>query len=439
MNNANERGALGKRFHDLPTTPDSPDLAWEAMARHVLSPQPPEEEPDDRAPIFWWWLAGTMVLLLIGLSVWFAQENTPEEVIATPEVIAKTSGGDLGARAIPPAKNLAASQDNETASEKVVTPVNASWQRANAPKENAESLMATLPLKEREPSPAEPAMEFPATTTPESTNTPKKLYLVDGLPTLKFEPLTVAESLPHLTVERKEESEESKRSATLSFQLGGVSFASRYSEEATWLQDENNELSPEISLRYTRPLGKKLFVSTGIELRNYRFRTAFEQVDNNARIYQPGTVDTIFRNLTTGEDRVVTTDTVGGIRSLRFGNDNTVTEIGLPLLIGRKWNLGRHDFSLAAGPRVGLIVARDGRTVIESNQVTDLGTAPQFSKNLNFAGRLEVGYGFQLTPTISLLSNVGLESALSDWAETVELKQRPTVLNGRLGLSFTLK
>lgn len=439
MSYADERGALGKRFHDLPTTPDSPDLAWEAMARHVLSPEPPEEEPDDRVPVLWWWLAGAVVLLLIALSVWFARGNTAEEVVAVPQVIAKTSSADLVPKVVEPTKSLVPGPERETAGNQVFGPVNALHRSPSLQKGITESPTATFLSEKRETRSTTPVTEFLATVIPGSTDTQMESELVDGLPPLNFELFTVEASLPSPMVVRKDEPKDSGSSAMLSLQFGGVSFASRYSEGATWLQDENNELSPELSLRYYRPVGKRFFISSGLELRNYRFRTAFESVDTEARIYQPGTVDTIFRNLTSGEERIVTTDTVGGTRTLRFGNDNTVMELGLPLLIGRKWTSGRHDFRLAAGPRLGLVLARTGKTVTETNRIADLEAAPQFSKGLNWAGRLEVGYGFRLTPLISLLGNVGIESSLSDWAETAELKQRPTVLNGRLGLRYTLK
>lgn len=455
MSIADERGALGKRFHDLPTTPDSPDLAWEAMAANVLPPTPPEEEPDKIRPIIWWWFAGAMGLLLIGLSVWANEEHTPEDDRSTREVVVESIETSDEADASVTTNTLPGKKDNASSLAELPAVKEAAPQSGPDQPGLTQAVKKSPPVVRSEASASEQmppemlsgnareeVLGFAAAEDREESPKPAsraEARSPQQLPQLAIGALAVEDPALSAMVSPEAKEQEGKSAASLSVMVGGAGFQSRYTESATWLQDEANELSPELSLRYTRPVGKKLFISTGVEFRNYRFRTAFENVDTDARIYQPGTVDTIFRNLITGEERIVTTDTVGGTRTLRFGNDNSVLELGVPLMIGRRWSLGRHDFSLAAGPRIGLVLARTGRTVTAPNLITDVEAAPQFSRDLNLAGRLEFGYGFQLTPVISLTGNIGAESALNDWAETAELKQRPAVLNGRIGLRFTLK
>ncbi|MEL7161641.1 MAG: hypothetical protein AAFN92_12855, partial [Bacteroidota bacterium] len=229
------------------------------------------------------------------------------------------------------------------------------------------------------------------------------------------------------------------KKASLVVTFGASAFRSGYTGETPWLAEERNAPSPSFSLRYERPLSPNWFLSTGVDLRNYRFRTAFENVDTDARLFRPGTVDTIFRNRVTGEERTVFTDTIPGIRTRNFGNDNNVTEIGLPLLLGRRWTTGKHAFSLAAGPRVGLVVSRTGKTVIGTNEVSPVSAAPQFGKSLRWSGRLEVTYAYRFTSSVSLLAGVGGEAAFTDWATSPVFRQRPRIVTGQLGLRFLLR
>lgn len=85
MSTAKERGALGKRFHELPTPADADDLSWEKMAPHILLP-PPEEDPKRRIPI-WWWVVGLILLLFAGglyalIDGPFSASERAEEMVA---------------------------------------------------------------------------------------------------------------------------------------------------------------------------------------------------------------------------------------------------------------------------------------------------------------------------------------------------------------------
>ncbi|MEO0731380.1 MAG: hypothetical protein AAFZ52_00990 [Bacteroidota bacterium] len=257
------------------------------------------------------------------------------------------------------------------------------------------------------------------------------------LPTV-VQSLDHAYQLPTVKVPREIPTNFDRQEISLMVTFGGSVFQSGYTDSAPWLAEERNGFSPSLGLRYERPFAANWLLSTGVDLRNYRFRTAFENVDTNARLYRPGTVDTIFRNLVTGEERTVFTDTIPGVRVRKFGNDNTVTEIGFSLLLGRRWITGKHSFGLAVGPRMGLVVAREGKTVVGTNEVQPLRTSPQFGKNLRWSGRLEVAYDYHLTSSVALSAIVGGETAFTDWAASPVFRQRTNMLGGQLGLRFLL-
>ncbi|MEM9929221.1 MAG: hypothetical protein AAF840_05355 [Bacteroidota bacterium] len=435
MSTADERGALGKRFHDLPTTPDSPDLAWERMARHVLPVENPEEEPRKPRPFIWWWVGG--ILLAIGVGLWWLAEEEPRTNISTAEVVPMAKSTvparptqELAFSSVRPAKvemkptasfSARPNADHQMAAQ-AIKAGSTKPQREGPEAKLEEKVMAT-PLED----------ESTVLTTPVSTV--EDFYAVEQVNSLPIAFLSLQEKTLTPGIQRPTmPAPEATGRSTIALTLGVASFQSGYEGEAPWLASEQNEWSPEVALRYERKLGKGWFLSAGPELRNYRFRTAFENTDPNARIYQPGTVDTIFRNLTTGEESIVTTDTVPGVRTRRFGHDNTVLELGISLLLGREWRAGRHVFALSAGPRLGFTLSQDGRTVVGTNRVTDLASAPQFNESFRFNARLEAGYAFQLTPTLSVLGRVAGERSISDWSAGTALQQRPTLISGQLGV-----
>ncbi len=67
------------------------------------------------------------------------------------------------------------------------------------------------------------------------------------------------------------------------------------------------------------------------------------------RLYQPGTIDTIFRNTLTNQETIVYTDTVGGTRALRIQQHNSFRSWAIPLMIGRTWGQGRWQLAVQTG------------------------------------------------------------------------------------------
>ncbi|MEM9259757.1 MAG: hypothetical protein AAGA62_08930, partial [Bacteroidota bacterium] len=389
MSTANERGALGKRFHDLPSPADNPELAWENIARNILLPRPPEEEPRKKRRFFWWWFSGAVALLVAAFLWWYPVEYQGPQPEEEPEVTALIETAEKGRPAMATLEEVGESPSvfaQKADQEEVVNGL------------DSEVLPPVVGARLANPMPAGPTQDKPILKTnmlPQKTVVEDEPFSRDLVPTDQLSarailPLSYEGKSPTLEVEPELPEESTGQRSSVALAFGAAAFQSGYEGAAPWLRGERNELSPELSLRYERPVLGQWFFSTGVDLRTYRFRTAFENVDENARLYRPGTVDTIFRNLTTGEERIVYTDTVPGTIIRRFGNDNTVTEIGMPILLGRRWQLGNHGFSLAAGPRLGMILTRQGRTVAGENVVVDLEDAPQFGQSFRWNARAEV-------------------------------------------------
>ncbi|MEM1357732.1 MAG: hypothetical protein AAGF89_06015 [Bacteroidota bacterium] len=437
MSTAEERGALGERFHDLPTPASNPELEWENMARRILLPEPPEEEPRKRRAAFWWWFGGIAVLLAGAFLLWPAEEDHNPVSEEQPTVIAKgaTTAEEKLIEATIPLKNPVKEQLPATTLTKGIGQEKALLQVVEVGKTVWTEEVSSTTEENLAPSLA-PELAQPEVTIDFSR---KAAVVVTQLPGGGIPMLDQLDQLPEVQARNLPFPVKPKGEASLAITLGGGAFQSGYAGDAPWLAAERNDFSPSLSLRYERPLTQNWFLSTGIDLRNYRFRTAFENVDPDARLYRPGTIDTIFRNLTTGEERTVFTDTVPGTVIRRFGNDNVVTEIGIPLLIAYRWASKKHALSLAIGPRLGLVVTREGRSLTGTNEVRELSEVPQFGNNLRWSGRLEAVYDYRITSSISLLAKVGGEAAFSNWSSSLDLKQRPKLVGGQLGLRFLLR
>ena len=123
-------------------------------------------------------------------------------------------------------------------------------------------------------------------------------------------------------------------------------------------------------------------------MRRLRFRTNLTRIERDASIYAPGTVDTIFRNNFTGEERVVTTDTVNGTIRRRFQQFNALTAVGLPVELGYIWPVGRSRVNLSGGLRTDYFVGRSGRTVTEAGAVVPVAERAAYRERWQFGYRL---------------------------------------------------
>ncbi len=458
MSNAEERGALGKRFHDLPTDTNNPDLSWEAMAANILSP-PPEEEPEKRKPLIWWWL--TAILLMLATGYYFTNNSSQAEDTTSQEELLVTAPDkessrteNISAQVEMPGAELSPQENGPVAAHRPSTENSAAPlsnrsspkgepQRGSIPINRSGRVLANDDLTEDRLDKIEavvssatdgsPRINDPATAPVIREET--AYSIISPLNAWPTQLLAIHNEMPSPVVKITDidDSSSDQGKNLLSLTAGGFTQQSPYSSGAI-PEAEVSQSSPQFSLQYSKILSDRWQIGAGIDGRYYRFRTAFENLDENARLYRPGTVDTIFRNVSTGEERIVFTDTIPGTRLRKFGNDNSISELGLSLVLSRRWQFGRHGFLLSAGPRVGLVIGREGRTTNQLNQVSDLVDAPQYGKDLRISGRLEAGYSFDINHRWSFMAQLGAESSLSNWASGTTLTQRPTLLSGSLGI-----
>lgn len=103
------------------------------------------------------------------------------------------------------------------------------------------------------------------------------------------------------------------------------------------------------------------------------------------RLYQPGTIDTIFRNTLTDEETIVYTDTVGGTRALRIQQHNSFRSWAIPLMIGRTWGQGRWQLAVQTGADLHLAAWGKGKYLSANYELLDTPEA----RSVGLAFRLE--------------------------------------------------
>lgn len=103
------------------------------------------------------------------------------------------------------------------------------------------------------------------------------------------------------------------------------------------------------------------------------------------RLYQPGTIDTIFRNTLTGAVSFAYTDSISGTREVRVQQHSSLRSLAVPLMVGRAWAQGGWQLAVQTGADLQLSYWKKGSYLSEGYQLRD---APS-DRRLGLAFRLE--------------------------------------------------
>ncbi len=442
MSNPNERGFLHNRFDDQDHEPLPPELSWEKVAKNVLSPPPRQEE---RKRVFlWWWFAAVVLvagLALVGINSFGVNKEatvTSREEIVSPPAVSPTgpaqitkpatlnSTGNGAMNSVPPAISPAVSGRNgSTRVSTLLAAQNTTEGASNAGLNREASTVAVNRYADRKQLNA------------------SSLTVIAELPRLPLSNVPVDPVIPAAELELPVPAViiPVKPFTAVSLTGGLIGYRAGYQPQNDGFDPSTIE-SPEIGLqaelRIDRSLAKRWYISTGIAYRRYNFRSAFNTTDTDIDLYRPGTVDTIFRNVITGEERVVTTDTLSGTRIRRFGNDNVITEASVPFLIGRRFGQNGTTFGIAAGMRVGYVAGRSGRVAVSRDQVVSLNETPFYSNDFRLHSRLEFAVDQSFGKRVGLIARLGGELSLLDWHGSAVAGRRPLAADASVGLRLRL-
>lgn len=106
------------------------------------------------------------------------------------------------------------------------------------------------------------------------------------------------------------------------------------------------------------------------------------------QLYQPNTVDTIFRNTITGETFTTTTDSIPGIRRVNIQQHSTFRSWSMPVLLGRAWPLAGWQLEGKAGADLNLSSWATGRYLGEGYTLANASNRFQMGWAVRLEGQL---------------------------------------------------
>jgi hypothetical protein len=125
----------------------------------------------------------------------------------------------------------------------------------------------------------------------------------------------------------------------------------------------------------------------GIEMEELVQREQLQEA-STAQLYQPNTVDTIFRNTITGEAFTTTTDSVPGIRRVNVQQHSTFRSWSVPMLLGRTWSAAGWQLEGKAGVDFNLSSWHSGGYLTEGYTVVNASTRYQTGWAVRLEGQL---------------------------------------------------
>ena len=123
------------------------------------------------------------------------------------------------------------------------------------------------------------------------------------------------------------------------------------------------------------------------------------------QLYQPNTLDTIYRNLVTGEETLVYTDSVAGVRRIDIQQHNFFRTYAIPVTLRRQWDHQKWPLALQMGVDVNWSQWKKGKTLAADAQLEETNTAGTLGLGLRLGaqvysprtrfGRLFFGVSYQ--------------------------------------------
>ena len=165
------------------------------------------------------------------------------------------------------------------------------------------------------------------------------------------------------------------------------------------------------------PVAKDFFLTSGVEFERLRYEIELEK-EENALLFRPETVDTIFINSLSGDSTLVFTDSIPGIRTLLLRNSYSTYVAKIPIWAGYRFQFKKGRLDLHGGLALtvfrrteGIPNAQVDRLVGDSRQWVQKGVA------LSLQGAIQ--YAYPLGGRMHLVGIAGIEKGVAGWEEPI--------------------
>ena len=409
--------------HAMQSVPEG--LLWENSGDELMT-KLTERQKRKRKFFVWWWLGGISLLLLASISTWAILER-----FSTPT--AKT----------------------EITAPKNHTPTKSVIQNSTAPKISKDSFKVTTIKQERInphlPNKTNPSFQRQSPLAKDSSTIVPEQEVTSHVDGQFPQFLSQQQSFILSPLADRDRYALSERQPSLYPSLSpNASSTSRrflvYGGFHNWSQQYNFAQTPNLQvsefsltgwqsgLRWLAPSKTGWSYQVGIEFQQLRYR--FEtQVQEDIRLYQPGTVVEILVNTFTDDSTFTTTDTIPGIRSTYIRNYNEINTASLLGLVGYQWAAGRWNIGLHFGPRLQFYQTARGLTAFEELNLIDLENEELYKNGTQWSLMAEIDLTYQIGARWSIWSGIGYQHSLSNWVnKDFGFSQRPILYQVSFGL-----
>lgn len=199
-------------------------------------------------------------------------------------------------------------------------------------------------------------------------------------------------------------------------------------------------LSSQGQFSYVQPVKKSLFLLVGLQYQQLENRLNWNTQIGDYELTLEDTIIQIRRNAITGEETEIRGDvtlTVPAERQVQHYNSFSLLQ--MPLGIGKTWGKGRLQSHLLVGGVANLSFSRQGRTLYQAELIDyDDSSSTIWTDKLSFSAMLSGGLSYRITDRLGLVTLVQYQHSLSNWSTEQEITMRPRILNGSLGINYSL-
>lgn len=386
METFDQKGGLNDKLGRHKATDIPAELSWEQMGPKIRA----ELEPKKQRRLLWWWLpiGLSATLLAIGYFSLFGGTTelgyfpVPGQSVGENTAVAET------AMEVPEEINGAKETDFAFSPD---GPKAKDGPSVLVPSSNPTERIASAPSSSKAaPTPTHPLNEFKESQTVSADEAQGKLVGLDLLNQIEvLSPQTVASLNPTNPYPEVPEIRNISRPWIVEVGVGSAVNLNPdvYSAKLTGTTiDPLTGLAASLRIGYSLPQ-RPYTLWAGIEMEELVQRERLQEAFP-IQLYQPNTVDTIFRNTITGEVFTTTTDSVPGIRRVNIQQLSTFRSWSVPLLLGRSWSAAGWRLEGKAGVDVNLSSWYSGGYLTEGYELVDASTQYQAGWAVRLEGQV---------------------------------------------------
>jgi hypothetical protein len=386
METFDQRGGLNDKLGRHKAKDIPAELSWEQMGPKIRAELQPKKR---RRLLFLWWLpVGLSAMLAIGYFSLFGGTTelgyfpVPGQSVGTTPAIAGTTAEEP--EEVPVAKEMEATAP--TGIPKAKSGIN-----VPVASPNPTAIKASVPTKPQAASTpsglSNEVEDGKAVSASETLNNLIKLDLLNQIEVLSPQAvvsLNTTKVFPEVPVV-----ESVHRPWIVEAAMGSVF---NLNPDLYGTKLPNTTIDPLTGLAASLRIGYSLpqrpyTLWAGIEMEELVQRERLQEAFS-IQVFQPNTIDTIFRNTITGEVFTTTTDSVPGIRRVNIQQHSTFRSWSIPVLIGRTWSAGGWQLEGKAGVDFNLSSWRSGGYLTEGYELVNAGTQYQAGWAVRLEGQV---------------------------------------------------